>query len=324
MSKELRFIFDLHQHQLDNYPKSDCLSAKINGKWESYSTQEVIDTANQLSLGLIKLGLKKGDKVAMISNNRPEWHICDLAMVQIGIIDVPIYPTITEKDYIYILNQAEVKMVFVSDKALFEKLTNVMPSVESLKSIYSFDEFSECAHWKTLFEPADDLTPINDIKSTLVPDELATLIYTSGTTGNPKGVMLSHTNLVSNVVSSRKRLPVDEHSKALSFLPLCHVFERMITYLEIYTGVSIYYAESMETIGENLKEVQPQIFSAVPRLLEKIYDKIVAKGGDLKGIKKLLFFWALNLGLEYDVHGKSPFYKFQLAIANKIIFNKWR
>jgi len=324
MSTKLRFIFDLHQHQLENYPKSDCLTAKINGKWESYSIHEFLDTANQLSLGLLKLGLKKGDKIGIVSNNRPEWHICDLAMLQIGIINVPIYPTITEKDYEYILNEAEVKLVFVSDEDLFEKLNNVKASVGSLDYIYAFNELSDCASWKTLLEDASDITEINNIKSTLVPEELATLIYTSGTTGNPKGVMLSHTNLVENVIASRKRLPCDEHSKGLSFLPLCHVLERMVTYMYIYTGVSIYYAESLENIGENLKEIKPQLFTTVPRLLEKIYDKIVAKGRELTGLKRALFFWALDLGLEYDVKGKSLLYKFQLFIANKIIFNKWR
>lgn len=324
MSREIKLIFDLHRHQLENYPKDDSLMSKVNGKWQGYSTKEFLDTANQLSLGLLDLGIKEGDKVAMVSNNRNEWHIVDLAVMQIGAVNVPIYPTITEEDYTYILNNCEAKLVFVSDEDLHKKLSNVKANCADLKEIYAFEKIENTNHWSALLKDAQDTSRIDEIKKGIKEDDLATLIYTSGTTGRPKGVMISHKNLVSNVLSSSERLPCDETGRSLSFLPLCHVYERMVCYLYIYKGVSIYYAESLDTIGDNLREVKPQVFTAVPRLLEKIYDKILAKANELTGIKKVLFFWALNLGLDYEIHGKGFFYKIQLSIANKLIFSKWR
>ena len=324
MDLEKARIFELHDYQLKNYPQEVALASKVDGNWKPYSTQEFIDTANQLSLGLLKLGLKKGDKVALVSNNRSEWHILDLALLQIGITTVPIYANITAEDYIYILNDAEATLVFVSDQKLYETMKSAQDMVPSLTDIYSFDEVEHCKNWTEILTPADDLSVIDEIKKEIHSTDLATLIYTSGTTGKPKGVMLSHRNLVSNVLDSHERLPCDQNGSSLSFLPLCHVYERMVCYLYIYTGVSIYYAESMDTVGDNLKEVKPQIFTAVPRLLEKIYDKIVSKGSELTGIKRLLFFWALKLGHNYEIHGKGPWYKLQLAIANKLIFTKWR
>lgn len=321
---EPKLIFDLHKHQFQNYPKKDALMGKVNGVWQGYSMEDFLNTANQLSLGFLEFGIKKGDKIAMVSNNRPEWHVADLAMLQIGAVNVPIYPTITEEDYAYILNNCEAKLVIVSDKDLLTKITNIKAQCPELKAIYTFNKFPEGKHWSELLIKSDDISQIEAIKSDIKENDLATLIYTSGTTGKPKGVMISHKNLVSNVLASVERLPCDENSKALSFLPLCHVYERMVCYLYIYNGVSIYFAESMDTIGENLKEVKPQVFTAVPRLLEKIYDKILAKAGELKGIKRTLFFWALNLGLQYEIHGKSTWYKIQLALANKLIFSKWR
>jgi long-chain acyl-CoA synthetase len=323
MAKELKRIFDLHRHQLESYPKKDSLMAKVNGEWTGYSTQEFIDTAMKLSLGLLDLGIKPNDKVAIVSNNRPEWHIADLAILQIGAVNVPIYPTITEEDYAFILNDCEAKLVFVSDQELQKKLLNVKNKVASLQEIYCFDELADCIHWTTLLKDGD-FGRVESIMDSIAENDLATLIYTSGTTGKPKGVMISHWNLVSNVLASRERLPCDEKSRSLSFLPLCHVYERMVGYLYIYNGVSIYYAESIDTIGENIREVKPQVFTAVPRLLEKIYDKIMAKASELTGIKKALFFWALDLGHQYEIHGKSAWYKFKLAIANKLIFSKWR
>ncbi|MEQ8324385.1 MAG: long-chain fatty acid--CoA ligase [Vicingaceae bacterium] len=317
-------IFDLHQHQVDTYPKSDSLASKVDGEWKKYSTVDFIELANQLSTGLMKLGLKKGDMVAIVGNNRPEWHIADLAMLQIGLVTVPLYPTITEEDYAYILNDSEAKLVFASSEDLVSKMKNVLPLVPSLTHLFSFDQVKDTANWKELLSAEKDLDGINAVRNSIQAIDLATLIYTSGTTGKPKGVMLSHRNLVSNVLASKERLPCDHNGKSLSFLPLCHVYERMVCYLYIYNGVSIYYAESMETIGDNLKEVKPQVFTAVPRLLEKIYDKIVAKGSELTGIKKTLFFWALKLGHNYEIHGKGPFYKMQLSLANKLIFSKWR
>ena len=323
----LQRIFDLHYHQLKNFPKNDALTSKINGKWVTTSTQSMIDQASEFASGLLELGLQPKDKVGLISNNRPEWHIADLGILMAGMINVPIYPTITEEDYEYILNNAEVKICLVSDEELNSKVSSIKDKVLSLTEIYSFDKLGNCKHWseiKTLGSGKNEKR-IEEIKTSVKEDDLATLIYTSGTTGRPKGVMLSHKNLVSNAVASRERLPVGSDSKSLSFLPLCHVYERMVCYLYIYTGTSTYYAESLETIGDNLREVQPQVFTAVPRLLEKVYDKIVAKGADLTGIKKALFFWALALGQKYEVNGKNgAWYEFQLKLANKIIFNKWR
>ncbi len=320
-------IFDLHFHQLNNYPKSDSITAKVNGKWEPISTQSFIDQAKLFAHGLLAKGLKPGDKVGLISNNRPEWHIIDLGICMAGMINVPIYPTITEEDYEYILNDAEAKLCFVSDEELYSKVNSVIENIPTLSEIYSIDNLSNAQNWtviKTLGEGKDDAS-LQSIMDEIKEDDLATLIYTSGTTGRPKGVMLSHKNLVSNAVASRERLPVDQNSKSLSFLPLCHVYERMVTYLYIYVGTSIYYAESLDTIGDNLREVSPDVFTAVPRLLEKVYDKIVAKGAELTGIKRALFFWALGLGQRYELHGKNgAWYEFQLKLANKIIFSKWR
>ncbi len=320
-------IFDLHYHQLANYPKNDALTDKIDGKWVPISTQSMIDQAEELASGLIELGLKPGDKVGIISNNRSEWLITDLGILIAGMINVPIYPTITVKDYEYILNNAEVKICFVSDEDLFTKVSSVKSKVPSLQRLYSYNTVSACDHWTAVKDlgKGKNVEKIKEIRSSVKEGDLATLIYTSGTTGRPKGVMLTHKNLVSNSLASRKRLPLGSDSKSLSFLPLCHVYERMISYLYFYTGTSIYYAESLETIGDNLREVKPDVFTAVPRLLEKVYDKIVAKGAELTGIKKALFFWALGLGQKYELNGANgAFYEFQLKLANKIIFNKWR
>lgn len=323
----IKRIFDLHLHQLNNYPKEDALTSKVNGNWEPLSTQEMIEQAEAIASGLLEMGLQPKDKVAIISNNRTEWHVVDLGILMAGMINVPIYPTITEADYQFIMNDAEVKLCFVSDEELFQKVNAIKGAVPSLQAIYSFDKLSSCESWELVKEKGKEKNKerIAEIMDKVVETDLATLIYTSGTTGKPKGVMLSHKNLVSNVAACRERLPVSSDSKSLSFLPLCHVYERMVCYLYIYTGTSIYYAESMETIGDNLREVQPQVFTAVPRLLEKVYDKIVAKGSALTGIKKGLFFWALKLGQRYELNGKNgAWYEFQLRLANKIIFSKWR
>jgi len=322
----IKRIFDLHFHQLNNYPKSDSLTAKINGEWVPTSTQSFIEQAEDVAAALLEKGLKPGDMVALISNNRPEWHILDLGILMAGMINVPIYPTITEEDYKYIMNDAECKLCFAADDELLEKVRKVEKEIPSLNGVYSIDKINGSAHWADFRDSGKGKhrEEIKKIMEGIKEDDLATLIYTSGTTGRPKGVMLSHKNLVSNSLSSRKRLPVDSNSKSLSFLPLCHVYERMVSYMYIYVGTSIYFAESLDTIGDNLREVKPQVFTAVPRLLEKVYDKIVAKGQDLTGIKRALFFWALSLGQEYDVKGKSGFYQWKLGIANKLIFSKWR
>lgn len=320
-------IFDLHFHQLNSYPQEVALAAKINGNWKTTSTQEMINQAESFASGLLELGLNPKDKVALIANNRPEWHIADLGILMAGMISVPIYPTITSEDYEYIMNNAEIKLCLVSDDELFDKVDSIKDKVSSLGSIYSFDSLDNCKNWSEIKSKGEgkNKEKIEKIKEDVNEEDLATLIYTSGTTGKPKGVMLSHKNLVSNSVASRERLPVGEEAKSLSFLPLSHVYERMVCYLYIYTGTSIYYAESLETIGDNLREVQPDVFTAVPRLLEKVYDKIVAKGSELTGVKKALFFWALGLGQKFELHGKNGgWYAFQLKLANKIIFSKWR
>ncbi len=322
---QVKRIFDIIRYQASEYPKADCLTSKIDGRWQSISTQEFIKLAMQLTTGMYNLGLQKGDKIAMVSANRPEWHIADLAILQGGMINVPLYPTITVEEYAYILNHSESKLIFVENEELLHKVLEAQKQVPSLKHIYTFNQIAGHKHWKELLTDEIDEDRIKQVMDSIDEHDLATIIYTSGTTGKPKGVMLSHKNIVSNVIGCWDRLPVDANSKALSFLPLCHVYERTVTYLYMYSGVSIYYAESIDTIGENLKEVKPQVFTAVPRLLEKVYDKIVAKGQELSGIKRAMFFWALNLGLRYELHGANGWwYEFQLKIANKLIFSKWR
>ena len=325
---DVRRSFDILAHQLENSPKSDCLAAKIDGRYQPISTAEVQQQANLVSLGLVKLGLKKDDKVAIISMNRPEWMLADFGISQIGATSVPMYPSITVEDYKYIFADAGVRAVFVADDDLFGKVKEATAELDiPADNIFTFDKVEGARHFSELLElgkqgNAADLEPL---KAAVQPDDLLTLIYTSGTTGKPKGVMLTHDNILSNCRNSQRFVPVNKDDTALSFLPLCHIFERMVTYLYMLNGVSIYYAEGMETIADNLREVHPSIFTTVPRLLEKVYDKIVAKGHEQTGIKHSLFFWALDLGLKYDNQkGHGFLYDTQLALANKLIFNKWR
>lgn len=319
-------LFDFPYYQLEKYPVEDALCSKVNGEWIKVSTQEYVDKAMLVSKGLVKLGVKPGEKVALIStNNRFEWNICDIGILQTGAVNVPIYPTITEEDYKYIFNHAEIKYCIVSDADLYKKVNSIRGEVASLQEIYTFDEVAGAKNWSEILEVGKDVedSVITDLMANVDQDDLASLIYTSGTTGLPKGVMLSHRNIVSNVLDSLDRVPIDNTAKALSFLPVCHIFERMILYLYQYIGVSIYFAESIDTIGDNIKEVKPTIFTAVPRLIEKVYAKIVAKGEAAGGIKTKLFMWALNLGLKYDPQTASSYYKFKLGIARKLIFSKW-
>ena len=321
----IKTISDFYYYQLANKPKKDAFTQKENGKWHSLSSDEFITCAKKLSSGLIQIGIKTGDRVAIISNNRTEWHLADLALQQLGVVTVPIYPNITEADYEYILNDCGAKAVFISSQDIVTKIESIKNNVSSLEHLYTFDKVVNAKHYSELLINESDDGVIEAKRNILNADDVATLIYTSGTTGNPKGVMLSHQNLVSNVLASEDRLPIGDDQRALSFLPLCHVFERMLDYLYIYRSVSIYYAESIETIGDNIKEVKPNMFATVPRLLEKVYDKIVAKGSELSGLKKGLFFWALELGLKYDPNKSGgAWYNFQLKIANKLIFSKWR
>lgn len=321
-------IFDLLSWQAGKFKKSDALAAKEDNQWVSYSTLDFIENVNSLSFGFLTLGIEKLDKIATVSNNRPEWNFVDMAVLQIGGVHVPIYPNISLDDYKYILNDAEVKILFVSDEALFHKIDAIKADIPCLKKIYTFNRVNGAAHWSELKEQGiKDANPqrLARIKDSIVDTDLATLIYTSGTTGLPKGVMLSHRNMVSNFVACRDLTPVDNTCRALSFLPLNHVYERMLTYLYMYLGVSIYYAESKEKIGDNLKEISPEVFSTVPLLLEKVYEKILTKGYEQTGIKKKLFFWALDLSMKYELKkSNGVFYDVQLALANKIVFSKWR
>jgi len=323
---EITRVFDLLEHSLEKHRKDDMVAAKENGTWNKYSTEKFVALVNSLSLGLIASGIIKDNKVAIMSANRPEWNICDFGIMQIGATQVPMYPTLAENDIKFILRDADVKIVFVSESALYEKLNNVRKTDQLDFKIYSFDRIEGVPHWKELIEIGERAEPVNlqVYRDRILPEDLLTLIYTSGTTGTPKGVMLTHSNLVSNVITSSVLYP-EGFKKALSFLPLSHIFERMVLYMYFYLGVSVYYAQSMETIAADLVEVKPHGFTTVPRLLEKVYDRIVAKGSELTGVKKQLFFWALNLGLRYEMNGANGlWYEIQLKLANKLIFNKWR
>ncbi|WP_339889883.1 AMP-dependent synthetase/ligase [uncultured Flavobacterium sp.] len=323
-------LFDFPYHQLEKYNLSDSLVTKYGNDWIKTSTQEYLDKANAISRGLLRLGVNVNDKIAVISSsNRTEWHICDVGVLQTGAQNVPIYPTISEEDYEYILNHSESSYCFVSDNEVYQKVKAIQKNVPKLKEVYSFDEIEGCKNWKellTLGENNDNQEQVEARKDAIVTTDLATLIYTSGTTGRPKGVMLTHQNIVSDVLMSAPRVPLRAgDTRALSFLPICHIFERMLTYLYQYYGISIYFAESIEKISDNLKEVHPHVMSVVPRLLEKVYDKIYAKGDALTGIKKKLFFWALDLGMDYKPYGENgAWYEFQLKIARKLIFSKWQ
>ena len=326
----IKRLFDFPYYQLENYNLEKSLVSKKEGKWIATSTQEYINKANAISRGLIQLGVQPNDKVAIISmTNRTEWNICDIGILQTGAQDVPIYPTISQEDYAYILNHSQSVYCFVSCEFVLEKINNIKDQVPSLKGVYSFDTIAGCNHWEKLLALGKDESYQDEVekrKNNIKELDLATIIYTSGTTGKPKGVMLSHKNIVSNAINSTHRIPFElGKSKALSFLPVCHIYERMLLYMYQYCGVSIHFAESLETISDNLQEIKPQVMTAVPRLLEKIYDKIYAKGADLKGIKKKLFFWAIELGLNYKPYGENGWwYEFQLKIARKLIFSKWR
>lgn len=326
----LKRLFDFPYYQLEKYNLEDALVTKYNGVWKSTSTKEYIDQVNKISRGLLRLGVKPNDKVAIIStNNRTEWNIMDIGIMQLGAQDVPIYPTISEEDYAYVLNHSESVYCFVSDKEVYDKVMAIKDEVESLKEVYSFDQIDEAKNWAEILDLGTDDSNQSEVQSLMdqvSENDLATLIYTSGTTGRPKGVMLSHKNIASNAINSSTRLPLDKgNAKALSFLPVCHVYERMLQYMYQFSGVSIYFAESIEKISDNLKEVKPEVMSAVPRLLEKVYDKIIAKGTDLTGIKKKLFYWAVELGLQYEPYQKNGWwYETRLKLARKLIFSKWQ
>lgn len=323
-------LFDFPYYQLQKNNLSTALVTKQNGVWVNTSTQQYIDQACMVSRALLRMDIAKNDKIAVISStNRTEWNIMDIGVLQVGAQNVPIYPTISEDDYLYILNHCEAKYCFVSDTEVLRKVNAIKDKLLHLKDVYSFDEIPGCKNWKILLELGKDPMNQPDVeqrKDEVRPDDLATIIYTSGTTGSPKGVMLSHRNIVSNVIDSSPRIPFEEGTSiALSFLPICHIFERVILYIYQYYSVSIYFAESIDKLSDNIKEVRPTVFSVVPRLLEKVYDKIYSKGAELTGIKKKLFFWAIDLGLRYEPYGANGFwYEWQLSVARKLIFSKWK
>ena len=322
-------LFDFPYYQLEKYPLEKSLVTKSDGKWITTSTQEYIDKANAISRALLRMGVKPNDKIAIISmTNRTEWNIMDIGVLQIGAQTVPIYPTISEEDYEYILNHSEAKYCFVSCEEVLEKVLAISSKIKKLEEVYSFDELDNCKNWKEVLDAGTDASnqeEVDKLKDTVKPEDLATLIYTSGTTGKPKGVMLSHDNIVSNVVDSQKRVPFETGGVALSFLPVCHIFERMILYLYQYCGVEIHFAEGLDKISDNVKEVKPNVMIVVPRLLEKVYDSIIAKGAALTGIKKKLFFWAVELGLKFEPYGANGWwYGKKLGLARKLIFSKWK
>lgn len=326
---EIKRLFDFPHFQLENAPLDKSLVTKRNGKWEALSSQEYVDKANAISRGLLRLGIQPNDKIAVIStNNRSEWNVMDIGILQVGAQNVPIYPTVSEEDYEYVINHSESIYCFVSDKEILDKLNTVRGNTQ-LKGVYTFDEITGADNWNEILKLGEDKSNQEEVearKNAVKEDDLATLIYTSGTTGRPKGVMLSHKNIVSDVLLSSERVPFDFGSYvSLSFLPVCHIFERMILYLYQYYSVSIHFAESIDMISDNLKEVKPHVISAVPRLLEKVYDKIIAKGSTVGGVKQKLFFWAVELGLKYEPYGANGWwYETQLSLARKLVFSKWK
>jgi len=322
-------LFDFPYYQLAKNPLQKSLITKKDGTWQATSTQEYIDKANAISRGLLRMGVKPNDKIAIISmTNRTEWNIMDIGVLQTGAQTVPIYPTISQEDYEYVLNHSEASYCFVSCDEVLQKVLAISSKVKKLKDVYSFDELKNCNHWSEVLEKGSDPSNQEEVearKAAVQPDDLATFIYTSGTTGRPKGVMLSHDNIVSNVIASKERVPFEHGGSALSFLPVCHIFERMILYLYQYCCIEIYFAEGLDKISDNVKEVHPTLMTVVPRLLEKVYDAIIAKGTELTGVKKKLFFWAVELGLKYEPYGANGWwYEKRLGLARKLIFSKWQ
>lgn len=334
--KDYKRLFDCIDYQLSHFPLPDMLNAKAEGKWKNLSTADVKKMVDNLSAGLLQLGVngndftyEGADKIGIISNNRPEWLITDMAVQQTGAVLVPLYPTTNPNEVQFILNDAQVKYMFVSNREMFEKIKEIQPFVPSLKNIYSFDEIEGVDHYTKISSTVTNewIDKANSIKASISPDHLATLIYTSGTTGTPKGVMLSHANIYSNVINAKESFPFEDApgKKVLSFLPLNHIFEKCVSYIYMYSGNSIYYAESLETIGDNLREIKPNGFTTVPRLLEKVFERIMNAGENLTGIKRKLFFWSVDLAEKYeDKDNGSMLYKMQLTIANSLVFKKWR
>lgn len=319
-------LFDIIPYQISNFPREDAICDKRNGKWRKYSSVEVQKKVDEFSLGLLKLGFQKGDKFSIISYNRTEWNFVDLGILQMGGINVPIYPNMSEENYEYIFNDAKVKLVFVENKELYDKVMKVKPKTGTVQDVYVFEKSEGAKLWSEISDQADySLTDkLEEIKDSIDTEDLATIIYTSGTTGIPKGVMLSHKNIISDIVSLMQIMPLNKNDRMISFLPICHIFERTSIYFYMTVGGAVYYAESIEKIGENLKEVKPNYFTTVPRLLEKIYEKIMDKGRELDPVKKAIFGWAVNLANHFDPKGENDiFYKIRLFAARKLVFSKW-
>ena len=322
--------FDIVDQLLEKYPREDALAVKRNGSWEKFSTQDYKNNVDWFSLGLLAMGFKKGDKIVTISNNRPEWNFMDAGMAQVGVIHVPIYPNNGPRELRHIFAHSEARIIIVSSQELYNKVIKIADETENIEKVWSIDQLEGVSNFKEIIERGKEkkdqyLDELKTIRDSIDQDDLISIIYTSGTTGLSKGVMLSHRNFVSNVKATYNILPIYEGDRTLSFLPLCHVLERMVNYLIQFKGAAVYYAESIDSLGENLLEVKPMGFASVPRVLEKLYDKIMLKGKELTGVKRKLFFWAVDLGLRYELNGANGWwYEKQLKLANKLIFSKWR
>jgi long-chain acyl-CoA synthetase len=319
-------LIDLPRYQLARFPREDALVAISGDTFTRYSTQKFVELVDRVSAGLWAAGYRKGDKLCIISANRPEWNFVDLGMQQIGVVNVPAFRQLSPEEYTYILNDAGIKAVFVSDQKHCDDMQRIVDEVPSLEKIYTFEKLEGGRHWNALLEDVGekDRQGAQEARGALEADDLATIVYTSGTTGKPKGVMLSHKNIISNLRACLSLLPVHEQHRALSFLPLNHVFERMMSYLYMSAGIAVYYAENVDTVGDNMRLVKPHIFTTVPRLLEKVYEKIVKKGQEQTGLRRRLFDWSLGLAKRYEIRGKGPWYRLQRAIADRLIFAKWR
>ena len=326
---EIKRVFDLLQHYVEKYPNQQvALAGKKNGKWVNYSIQDYIEHTNALSYALIELGIEKGDKVAMILTNRPEWNMLDMAISQVGAINVPIYPTISEEDYRYILSDCDAKMVIIDGLSVMNKVTNILPDAPNIKLVYTMMDREKYPYFDQLLTMGREHPHVEELEArkTAVDEmECATIIYTSGTTGLPKGVMLSHHNLM-NQFKNFCETPSPDSKTAFSFLPVCHAYERALIYMYHYLGMSIYYAESLGTIASDMREIHPTMMCAVPRVLERFYDAIYQSGKKQKGIAKLIFFWALHLGERYKIEAehRNWFYNFKLGIADKLVYSKIR
>jgi long-chain acyl-CoA synthetase len=326
---EVKRIFDLVPRYKELWPdQQKALSGKDNGVWVSYSIDDFIERSNNISYGLLSIGVEKGDKIASITFNRPEWNFIDIGIQQVGAIHIPIYPTISDSDYKYILQHAEVKYIFVAGEEMYRRIKHIVPEIPTLKAIYTFKNLHGFEHLNELIELGiknKNAEKLQKVKDSITEDDVPTIIYTSGTMGFPKGVVLQHKNIISNFLAASYIPPFPAGARALSFLPICHIYERMLNYLYLYVGYSIYYSDNIANVAEHIKEVKPVIMGTVPRLLEKIYDKIINTGSKLKGIKKGIFYWALHVGQQYELYGANGwYYETKLKLARKLVFSKWK